>query len=615
MPSLRKFTKPFLACFLLLLSIMPVFFQRFPSSAQTLQRIGVITATQHYLYVIPDQSINVYDMDNNFSLVKSFSFSWLQGVRGVVADPASAMLYISYNGDGGAHGNGSLLKYNLLTDTVVWTKNYNFGIDSMAITPDGKTIYMPDGVASYDGTWHILNASDGSVTGSIFVGTGVAAHNTIVSLNGSHVYLGGINYDYLVEADTSTNKIIQKIGPLQDGVRPFTINGTETLAFTTATCCLGFQVSSITTGQVLYTVLINGFTAPPGSNPSHGISLSPDEKEVYVMDSVNSYVHVFDVSGLPNNPPKQVADIALRSMTGDESPCLYDCTREGWVLHSGDGRYVFVGDSGDVIDTTTRASILNLQTLYNTRKYLEIDWANGVPVFTTSRYGLGYVTGTGPTPTPSPSPSVTVTPSPSPSPSVTVTPSPTPASTLAQDTFQRANQTYWGTASDGHTWGGDANKLTVFSISSNTGQVSNGSNTYNAVLGPVATNAEVLFTGSMSTFKNTNLGALLRWTNGNNWYEAYIDGSKLIVQKRVKGTITIIGSTPFTATGGTSYILRFRMVGTTLYVRAWQTGTTEPTNWMVTVTDTALSSGYCGLRLRLPTGAIASYTSFLATSA
>jgi DNA-binding beta-propeller fold protein YncE len=391
MTSLERFKKLPLAFLSLLIVTTSCFlFTGGAASARAFPG-AYASATLHYLYVVPDQSINIYDMDNNFSLVKTISLPKLQGVRGMVVDPASAMMYISFHGDGGAHGNGSLLKYNLLTATVVWTKNYNFGIDSMTVTPDGKTIYMPDGVASYDGTWHILNASNGSVKGSIFVNTGAAAHNTIVSLNGSHVYLGSINYNYLVEVDSSTNKIIKRIGQLQDGVRPFTINGTETLAFTTATCCLGFQVSSITTGKVLYTVKVKGFSAPPNSNPSHGISLSPDEREVYLMDSVNSYVHVFDVSGLPGKAPVQVADIPLRKMTGDESPCLYDCQKEGWVLHSGDGRYVFVGDSGDIIDTTTRASLFNLNTIFNTRKFLEIDWANGVPIFTTSRYGLGYV--------------------------------------------------------------------------------------------------------------------------------------------------------------------------------------------------------------------------------
>jgi hypothetical protein len=202
----------------------------------------------------------------------------------------------------------------------------------------------------------------------------------------------------LTVADTATNGVIKKIGPLlAGGVRPFTINGSETLAFTTATGFLGFQVSSITTGQVLYTVPITGgFPYAPGqpgpSSPSHGISLSPDEKELWVMDQPNGYVHVFDVSGLPSSPPRQVANIKLtRSMTRSQAGCTYDCLREGWLQHSRDGRFVFVGDSGDVIDTATRQSVANLEPLYNSRVFLEIDWSNGVPVATTSRSGLGYV--------------------------------------------------------------------------------------------------------------------------------------------------------------------------------------------------------------------------------
>ncbi len=243
-------------------------------------------------------------------------------------------------------------------------------------------------------------------------------------MSGTHVYLGGLNSNYLLVADTATNQIIKKIGPLKAGVRPFTINGTETLAFTTATGFLGFQVSDIFSGKVLYTVPVKGFTASGSSDaPSHGISLSPDEKEVYVIDTPNSYVHVFDVSGLPGVAPKQVADIRLtKPMTGTQSPCAYSCQREGWVQHSRDGRFVYVGDAGDVIDTATRKSVINLPTLYNSREHLEIDWANGLPVATTTRYGMGYVTRTGPTPTP--------------------IPSPTPGSIISQDTFQRVNQTY-----------------------------------------------------------------------------------------------------------------------------------------------------------------------------
>jgi DNA-binding beta-propeller fold protein YncE len=130
------------------------------------------------------------------------------------------------------------------------------------------------------------------------------------------------------------------------------------------------------------------------SAPSHGISLSPNEKELYVIDAPNSYVHVFDVSHVPASAPVQVADIPLTQpmLSRPETPCAYDCLKDGWLQHSRDGRFVYVGDAGDVIATTTRKVVAYLPPLANTRKMLEIDWSNGLPIATTSRIGLGYVT-------------------------------------------------------------------------------------------------------------------------------------------------------------------------------------------------------------------------------
>jgi len=185
---------------------------------------------------------------------------------------------------------------------------------------------------------------------------------------------------------------------------------------------------------------------------------------------------------------------------------------------------------------------------------------------------------------------------------------------LAHDTFQRVNQQHWGQASDGQTWGADANTSSVFSISNNAGQLSNGGSVYNAVLGQVATNAEVIFSGSMSSFTNANLGAILRWTDKNNWYKVYINGNSLVIQKKVNGTYTTLKAVPFAATAGTSYSIDFSVVGTTLSANAWLTGASEPTGWMATVTDSSLVSGNCGLRIQLQSGISATITSFQALS-
>jgi subtilase family serine protease len=194
------------------------------------------------------------------------------------------------------------------------------------------------------------------------------------------------------------------------------------------------------------------------------------------------------------------------------------------------------------------------------------------------------------------------------------TPTPTPSTVIAQDTFKRSNQAFWGTSSDGQNWSGDANNLNTFSINNNAGQISNGNNNYDALLGATATNAEVLFTGSISAFNDSNIGSALRWNNTNNWYKAYIDGKNLVLQKKVNGATTVLSSVPFSAKSNTSYTLRFQVVGSTLSARVWQTDTVEPENWMATTTDTTFQAGYCGLRIRVPGGVIARVTAFSATA-
>jgi DNA-binding beta-propeller fold protein YncE len=382
------------------------------SSAQTFQvdsyqATGVATpvavtpnptglTTAHWLYVVTDGTVYVYDIDNNHALVKQFPIPEA-GKRGVAVAPNQGILYVAECGVNtcvGAHG--SLIAYDLVNDVVRWVANYTFGVDQLAVTPDGSTIYMPHGEDASDGKFSILRGSDGAVIGTI--NTGTNGHNTVVSLDGSTVYLGGYtgsNYNYLHVASTSTNQVTLNAGPTVNGVRPFTINGQKTLAFTTSSSTCGFQVLSLTTGATLYTVTFSGscvWTVSTGA--SHGISLSPDEKQVWIMNGAQDAVEVYDVSGLPASPPVFVAALPLTSIAGYESPCQSWCQREGWVLHSLSGRYVYVADVGDVFDTTTDTMVAQLPALKNTRLMVEIDWTGGVPSATSTRFGLGYVTAT-----------------------------------------------------------------------------------------------------------------------------------------------------------------------------------------------------------------------------
>ena len=334
-------------------------------------------------YVVSGSSIHVYSIDEHNRPVQTISLPQITAqTHGVVASPKTGMLYIAYGRQDGPVG--SLLAYDLVHHRVVWNRHYSLGIDSMAISPASNLIYMPAGEASGDGRWRLIDARSGNATGAV-IRAGAGAHNTIMGATGEHLYLGGVDYPYLDVASTATNQVVQRIGPLKGpGVRPFTINGSETLAFTTARSFLGFQVSDIESGEVLYTVPIPGFSFDPETfkrTPNHGISVSPDERELYLIDTPNGYVHVFDISGLPAIAPHAVADIRL----------AHPPPNDGWLLHSRDGRYVYVGRAGDVIDTTTREIVSYLAPLQRSADFLEIDWQDGLPVATTSRYGVGSV--------------------------------------------------------------------------------------------------------------------------------------------------------------------------------------------------------------------------------
>jgi hypothetical protein len=200
------------------------------------------------------------------------------------------------------------------------------------------------------------------------------------------------------------------------------------------------------------------------------------------------------------------------------------------------------------------------------------------------------------------------------------------ATILAQDTFQRADQALWGAASDGQSWEGDANKMIAFSIAGSNhtwGQIANnrgnqgqGEQIYNALLGPASENVNLVVSGSVNLFRlNANFGVVLRWKDVNNWYKALIDGSDLVVLKRLNGVTTQLGALRFTALSGKTYTLHFRAIGATLFASAWQSDQSEPDHWMIVVSDMSLVSGQGGVRVVLENNTVIHVASFLETVA
>ena len=284
--------------------------------------------------------ILVYDVDAGHKLVKRIPTQGFKkdgtpsNVKGVAVSVATNCIYISTL--------EALQCIDLTTEKILWEKTYDGGCDRMAMSPDGKLIYLPTLEKEH---WNVVDAKDGEVVGQVFTNSG--AHNTLYGPDGTRVYLAGLRTPSLGVADARSHTVIKQVGPFSAPVRPFTINGDQTLCFVNVNGLLGFEVGDISSGKMLHRVEVQGFLQGPVKRhgcPSHGIGLTPDEKEVWVCDAFNQRLHIFDNTVMP---PKQKESIALRD-------------QPGWVTFSMDGKYAYPS-TGEVIDVKTRKVLTLLQ--------------------------------------------------------------------------------------------------------------------------------------------------------------------------------------------------------------------------------------------------------------
>src|SRR6476659_1504359 len=317
--------------------------------------------------------ILVFDIDNGHKPIKRIETPASReekpdNIKGVCASTATQRLYFTTT--------KKIYCVDLASEKTLWEQSPPNGTDRMSITPDGKIIYVP----SFErDTWNVLDAATGDLIREIETKSG--AHNTVVSRDGQRMYLGGLKSPMLFVADTTTHEIVQKVGPFAGAIRPFTVNGKRTRAYICVNDCLGFEIGDLTTDKKLHRIEVKGFERGPVKRhgcPSHGIGLTPDEKEVWVVDAYNQRVHVFDNTV---EPPKQRESIAVR-----EEP--------GWVTFSLDGKLGYPS-TGEVIDTATKKIVTALADEagreVHSEKMVEIQWRSGRAVAVGDQFGVGRI--------------------------------------------------------------------------------------------------------------------------------------------------------------------------------------------------------------------------------
>ena len=339
---------------------------------------------QRYLYVVTPgirnylgyggHGIQVFDIDNNHRFVKFIKTGGLQkngkpsNVKGVDVSLATNCIYISTL--------EALQCLDLTTEKLLWEKPYEGGVDRISISPDGNLIYMPSLEKEF---WTVVDARTGGVIKKIVTNSG--AHNTIYGADGNSVYLAGLKSTMLNIADPKTHTVTRQVGPFGADIRPFTVNGSQTLVYVNVNGLLGFEVGDLVSGKFLHRVVVEGFNigeVKRHSCPSHGIGLTPDEREIWLCDGANNRIHVFDNTVMP---PVQKTSILVRDMPG-------------WITFSVDGKYAYPS-TGDIIDVKTRKIVATLEdaehNAVQSEKMVEIHFRDGKPVAAGDQFGLGQV--------------------------------------------------------------------------------------------------------------------------------------------------------------------------------------------------------------------------------
>ncbi len=349
----------------------------------TLAAVRPRAAAAHHLLYVAEPGIRnyveyggvgvlVYDIDAGYKFVRRIPSQAVppgqepENVKGIAASAATGRLYVTTI--------KRLMAFDLATDEKLWDREMPGGADRLAISPDGKTLYVP----TLEGPqWTVVDAMTSEIKAAVTTNSG--SHNTIWGPDGTRVYLAGLKSSSLAVADPSTDTVVQEVGPFANVIRPFTINGSQTKVFVNVNGLLGFEIGDLKTGKLLQHVEVPGFEMGEVKRhgcPSHGIALSPDEKELWLADGHNSAIHVFDMT---RATPKLIATIKVRD-------------QPGWITWSLDGRHVWPS-TGEIIDAKTKKIVATLtdeeHRVVQSEKVVEVVFDGTRVARTGDQFGIG----------------------------------------------------------------------------------------------------------------------------------------------------------------------------------------------------------------------------------
>ena len=258
--------------------------------------------------------------------------------HGLIPSPDGGKLYVTIE------GTDELIVLDTATDKILARTSVGRAPNQIAITRDGRYVFVP---LRGEAAVAVVETESMKVVDRIQVPA--MPHNAYASADGIHIYIGSMMGSRITVIDAATRKVLHEIA-LGNWVRPIAITRDQSLAYTALSDLHGFVVVDLRAQKVVRRVdlppLPPATPEPYLKTYTHGLALTPDERELYVTSLPGNAVFAFSVPEL-----KQLAKIDV-----GKDP--------NWIAVHPDGDRLFVSNSTSntvsVIDTRSKKVVATI---------------------------------------------------------------------------------------------------------------------------------------------------------------------------------------------------------------------------------------------------------------
>jgi YVTN family beta-propeller protein len=241
-------------------------------------------------------------------------------------------------------GNHTLRVIDTASDQIIQTIGLSGLPNQCAVTPDGKWVGVP--IREGDGV-DMVDVTAGKIVKTLPV---TQPHNCYNAHRNDHIWVTSMGARKVNLIDLKSLAYVVEI-PVGGIPRPLAVTRDEKTLYCQLSDLHGFVVADVAGRKVLSKVelppLSPDVTFPVPHTPSHGLELTPDEKELWVTSCGTDTIYIYDTAG-----KKIVGKVA----TG-KGPA--------WVTFSPDGKYCCVSnvlsDDVSIIDAAQRQEIARIK--------------------------------------------------------------------------------------------------------------------------------------------------------------------------------------------------------------------------------------------------------------